>query len=99
MNRRFALAALSALLLPAAVGCNASFWPAAGVKKPVDPYTAVAGGMSERDVVKLMGEPSTRRGVNLEGRGPRAMQLTWVRHSKLTTVTLVQDQVIAKQRS
>ena len=99
MNRRYALALLAGLLLlPAAVGCNASFWPSAS-KKAVDPYVAVAAGMTERDVVKLMGEPSSRRGIRLEGRGARATTLTWVGHNRVMTVTLVQNQVIAKQRT
>jgi len=100
MNRRHALALLAGLLLlPAAGGCNASFWPSWTSKKTVDPYAAVAKGMTERDVVKLMGEPSSRRGIRLEGRGVRAMQLTWVGHNKLMSVMLVQNQVIAKERS
>jgi hypothetical protein len=99
MNRRRALALFAGLLLlPASVGCNASFWPSAS-KQKVDPYTAVARGMTERDVVRLMGEPSSRRGIRLEGRGARATTLTWVGHNRLMTVTLVQNQVIAKQRS
>jgi hypothetical protein len=99
MNRRFACAALAALLLCTSVGCNASFWPGAVAKKPVDPYAAVAAGMTEKDVVKLLGEPSSRRGIRLEGRGAHAMSLTWVGHNRLMTVTFVQNQVIAKQRT
>jgi hypothetical protein len=99
MNRRFAWAVSAALLLSVSVGCNASFWPSAAAKKPVDPYSAVATGMTERDVVKLMGEPSSRRGIRLEGRGAQATSLTWVGHNRLMTVTLVKNQVIAKQRS
>jgi hypothetical protein len=86
-------------LLPAAGGCNASFWSSASAKKSVDPYAAVATGMTERDVLKLLGEPSSRRGIRLEGRSPRATTLTWVGHNRLMTVTLVQNQVIAKQKS
>jgi hypothetical protein len=100
MNRFHAMVVLAGLLLlPAAGGCNASFWPSATAKKSVDPYTAVATGMTERDVVKLMGEPNSRRGVRLEGRGPRATQLTWVGHNRVMVVTLVQNQVINKERS
>jgi hypothetical protein len=99
MNRRFALAVLAAFLLPAAVGCNASFWPKAGPSKPKDPYAVITSGMAERDVIKLMGEPSSRRGFRLEGHGARATQLTWVGHNRLSTVTIVQNQVVAKQRS
>jgi hypothetical protein len=99
MNRRFATAALAACLVSASVGCNASFWPAASAKKLADPYGVVATGMSERDVVKLMGEPTSRRGFRLEGNGPRATQLTWVGHNRVASVTLVQGQVVAKQRT
>ncbi len=92
------LRGLIALGLTCTVGCNAGFWPAATVKKKVDTYTAVRSGMSEKQVIRLLGEPSSRRGTTLEGVGRPATSLTWVGHHKLITVVLVDGAVVAKQK-
>lgn len=96
MSQRWMSVAAAALI--GLTGCNAGFWPESTVKKKVDPYAAVKAGMNEKQVIKLLGEPSSRRGTSLEGVGRPATSLTWVGHHKLITVVLVGGEVVAKQK-
>jgi hypothetical protein len=98
MNRRRLLSALLGLSLLAVTGCDKfSFMPQARQKK-VAGYDAVKNGMSEKQVRSLLGEPSRRTGVDLEGSGQRATALTYVGAGKLIRVTLVGGAVIGKQK-
>lgn len=98
MIRRLAVCMLLIGFAASFVGCNASFWPTATTKKLVDSYQAVSPGMSEKQVVKLLGEPTNRRGITLEGSTTRATTMTWVGTHKLITVTMVRGQVVGKQK-
>ncbi len=99
MNRRFFTVALLGLALAASNGCSKmSFLPQPRQAK-VDPYTAVRNGMSEKQVIQLLGEPTRRSGVNLEGTETRAYNMTYIKSNTLMVVTLVNGAVIGKQKT
>lgn len=99
MTRRKTLAFLGAIGLATLTGCNASMWGQWGKKKKAEGFAAVKTGMNEKQVVKIMGAPSRRRGLRLEGHGAQAIQLTWVRHNELVMVTLVGGAVQYKEKT
>lgn len=99
MNRRQSLVFLGAIGLAGLTGCNASFWGQWGKKKKAEGFAAVATGMTEKQVVKIMGTPSRRRGLRLEGHGAQALQLTWVKHNELVLVTFVGGAVYHKEKT
>ena len=99
MNRRFFTVALLGLALATSSGCSKmSFLPQPRQAK-VDPYTAVQNGMSEKQVIQLLGEPTRRSGVNLEGTDTRAHNMTYIKSNNLLIVTLVNGAVIGKQKT
>jgi len=98
MLRRRAFSLLAALaFLPLFTGCDGTLFGRQNKAKAVG-YEAVANGMNERQVVALLGEPTKRGNVRLEGNGPAATVLTYVGHNKLTYVTLIKGAVVGKQR-
>ncbi|MCE9603358.1 MAG: hypothetical protein K8U03_00475 [Planctomycetia bacterium] len=99
MNRRKMLACLGAIGIASFGGCNASFWGNWGKKPKVAGFSAVNTGMSEKQVVKLLGAPNRRAGFRLEGGGPPAIQMTWVHHNELLTVTFVSGAVYHKEKT
>lgn len=98
MNRRKTLSFLAAIGLATLVGCNASFWGNWGKKPKAMGYAAVKNGMNEKQVMKALGTPNRRRGLRLEGHGPAAIQMTYILHNELVTITLVGDEVINKNK-
>jgi len=99
MNRRKTLLFLGAIGLGAMTGCNASFWGNWGKKPKAKGFAAVANGMTEKQVVKIMGTPSRRRGLRLEGHGAQAIQMTWVQHNELVMITFVGGAVYHKEKT
>jgi hypothetical protein len=89
---------MAVLLLTATLagGCGKGPW---NRKSKVDPYEAVQVGMTEADVVKLMGAPSRRMVIPLEGTDQRQVLLRWLTRNHLIHVSLVNDQVIGKERT
>ncbi|MBL9080294.1 MAG: hypothetical protein JNK76_00720 [Planctomycetales bacterium] len=84
-------------IAPLAVGCSAEAWGHRAAGKPSG-YTAVEAGMSEAQVRKIMGEPKSRSGVQLEGSKQPAVVLRYLGHQSLMHITLVNDKVIGKEK-
>lgn len=89
---------VAVLLLTATLagGCGKGPW---NRKAKTDPYDAVQVGMTEADVIKLMGPPSRRMVVPLEGTETRQVLLRWLTRNHLIHVSLVDGQVIGKERT
>ncbi|MGC3972422.1 MAG: hypothetical protein QM775_35280 [Pirellulales bacterium] len=96
-NLRLLLLLAACTALPLAVGCNAEAWGYRAAAKPAG-YSAVAAGMSEAQVRKIMGEPKSRSGVKLEGSNQNAVVLRYLGHHALMHITLVNDKVIGKEK-
>lgn len=99
MNRRKTLAYLGAIGLATLTGCNASFWGNWGKKQKAQGFAAVNTGMTEKQVVSLLGKPNRRRGLRLEGHGAQAIQMMWVQHDAIVMVTFVGGAVYHKERT
>jgi len=98
MLRRRAVYLLAALaFLPLFTGCEGSLF-GRQEKAKASGYGAVVNGMNEKQVVKLLGEPTKRGNIRLEGNGPPATVLTYVGHNQLMYVTMINGAVIGKQR-
>jgi nitrous oxide reductase accessory protein NosL len=64
-----------------------------------DPFTVVEQGMTEEDVLKLMGAPSKRIVSAAEGSpGSSQVNLRWITRRNIITITLVDGLVIGKRR-
>lgn len=98
MNRRALLRVVGGLGSATLAGCSKlTFLPQPRVRKKLG-FDAVTNGMSERQVVELLGEPTRRSGFNVEGSATRARNLVYVGNQSLVTVTLIGDQVVAKEK-
>jgi hypothetical protein len=90
---------VGAFALSTLAGCSKlTFLPQPRTKAKPAGYAAVVNGMNEAQVRAVMGAPARRSGVNLEGSRTRGVNLTYVANQSLVTVTLVGNQVIAKQK-
>lgn len=95
---RFAALACAVVGLSLCTGCERlSFMPQPR-KKVVSGFEAVQNGMSEKQVVQLLGAPTRRSGINMEGAGVPGKSLTYVKGGHLTTIVLAGDSVVAKER-
>jgi hypothetical protein len=95
---RFAALACAVLGLSCLAGCDRLSFMPQPKKKVVSGYEAVTHGMSERQVVQLLGAPTRRSGINLEGAGVLGKSLTYVKGGHLMTVVLAGDEVVSKER-
>lgn len=88
-----------ALGLALAAGCNVGTGWNGKYKAKGDPYEAVTTGMTEQEVVSLLGAPQKRTRVEGEAQpGTTVFQLRWLTQSHIITVFIIDGRVAGKNR-